>query len=256
MQARKEEHGALWRTGMSSSESRPVIGIAPDVVEPRPPTGSVRAMCALTYARAVYAAGGWAVILPPVVEMIPLHLTKCDGFVLTGGDDPRTEAFGVPTHPKATPVHPERQAFDTALLEALMKRAETPTLGVCLGMQMMALVAGGRLDQHMPETTPTADRHDNNARHGITVVDATGRIGEMLAGEDAGVVTSHHRQAVSDAGRLRVAAVSEDGVIEAIERADAPFFVGVQWHPERTEDRRLGVGVFERLVKAARGVGR
>ena len=211
-------------------------------------------MCPLTYARAIFAAGGWPVILPPIVEMIPLHLERCDGFVVIGGDDPRTEPFGVPTHPKATPVHEVRQAFDAALLRALMEKPETPTLGVCLGMQMMALVAGGSLDQHLPETLPTADQHWGDSRHAIKPVLRSGPVGEMLGESGGGVggVTSHHRQAVTDAGSLRVAAVSEDGVIEAIERADAPFFVGVQWHPERTVERALGAGVFERLVREAR----
>ncbi len=241
--------GATWNP---SHSDRPVIGIAPDVVEPQ--SGSVRAMCPLTYARAIFAAGGWPVILPPIVEMIPVHLERCDGFVVIGGDDPRTEPFGVPTHPKATPVHELRQAFDTALLRALMERPETPMLGVCLGMQMMALVAGGSLDQHLPETLATADQHWGDANHVIRPVLRTGPVGEMFGQDGGGLggVTSHHRQAVKDSGSLRVAAISEDGVIEAIERSDAPFFVGVQWHPERTAERALGVGVFERLVREAR----
>jgi gamma-glutamyl-gamma-aminobutyrate hydrolase PuuD len=226
------------RLGMTSG-GKPVIGIAPDVVEPKP--GSVRVVCPLAYAEAVSRAGGWPVVLPPIVELIPEHLERCDGFVLTGGDDPRMEAFGAKTHPKATPVHPLRQAFDTALLRALMEDRETPTLGVCLGMQMMALVAGGSMEQHLPETLATADRHWGNAKHPV-------RFGEM-----SGMVTSHHRQAVRDAGSLRVAAVSEDGVVEAIERPDGLFFLGVQWHPERTEDPALGPGIFERFVRACAG---
>ncbi len=245
---------SLWRGGAGGEsgggkQARPIIGIAPDVIEPRPT--SVRASCALTYANAIFAAGGWPVILPPVVEMIPLHLARCDGFVLTGGDDPRTEPFGQPTHPKATPVHELRQTFDTALLEALMQRPQTPTLGVCLGMQMMALVAGGTLDQHLPETTPTADRHWNSVVHAIKPVVGAGVVAALAAAAEKSEVTSHHRQAVKDAGKLRIAVVSDDGVVEAIDRPDAAFFVGVQWHPERTSERALGVGVFERLVQAA-----
>jgi len=81
-----------------------------------------------------------------------------------------------------------------------------------------------------------------DAKHTIKPVVRDGPVGEMLGAGSSGGVTSHHRQAVTDAGSLRVAAVSEDGVIEAIERADAPFFVGVQWHPERTLERALGLG--------------
>lgn len=228
---------------------RPIIGIAPDVAEPRP--GSMRATCALTYAEAVRVAGGWPVVLPPILELIPQHLEHCDGFVLTGGDDPRTEPFGHPTNPKATPVHPLRQAFDTALLSALMASPQTPTLGVCLGMQMMALVAGGSLDQHLPDSMPAADRHWNNAGHRVRAVSSASVVGEWCGSGQESFVTSHHRQAVRDPGRLRVAAVSDDGLIEAIDDPGARFFVGVQWHPERTAARALGAGVFEDFVRTA-----
>lgn len=202
-------------------------------------------MCALSYARAVHAAGGFPVILPPIVEMIPEQLRRCSGFVLTGGDDPRTEPFGEPTHPKATPVHPMRQTYDTVLVKTLLEQSEIPTLGVCLGMQMMALAAGGRLDQHLPETLTSHERHWNNVRHPVRMVRAVEGMGD-------GEVTSHHRQAVGDPGRLAVLATSDDGVIEAIELPRARFFLGVQWHPERTGEGMLGLGVFKRLIHAAR----
>lgn len=222
---------------------RPLIGIAPDVVEPRP--GSVRAQCALAYADAVFAAGGLPLILPARVEMIPAFLERCDGFLLTGGDDPRMEEFGEATHPKATPVHPLRQAFDVALIRELERLDDTPTLGICLGMQMMALVAGGKLDQHLPETLATHAGHYGNQVHRV-VVDRSAE--EVLS---SGEVTSHHRQAVSDPGRLETIARSEDGVIEGVRDRAKKFYVGVQWHPERTGDARVGSGVFEGLVRAA-----
>jgi putative glutamine amidotransferase len=219
--------------------TKPLIGIAPDVVEPRP--GSIRAMCPLAYAESIRRAGGWPLVLPPILELIPEHIERCDGFVLTGGDDPRTEAFGEPTHPKATPVHPIRQAFDTALLRALMQREEVPALGVCLGMQMMALVAGGSINQHLPDTHESAGNHAGNSRHAVTL------------GCQSGVVTSHHHQAVREPGCLRIAAQSDDGVVEAIDRPGSKFFLGVQWHPERTDDPALGQGVFDRFVQACAG---
>lgn len=223
------------------AHARPVIGIAPDIVEPTP--GSVRAQCALTYARAVADAGGVPLFLAPLPELITVYLQTVDGFLLTGGDDPRTEPFGAPTHPKATPVHPQRQAFDTALLASLGQRPDVPTLGICLGMQMMALSAGGSLNQHMPDNVPTHGLHSGNALHTVRPV---------LDVLPTGTVTSHHRQAVESPGRLRVVATSPDGVIEAIDNPGARFYLGVQWHPERTVDPGLGVGILKRLVDAAR----
>lgn len=239
-----------------SSGGRPIIGITPDVAEPKP--GSVRMECALAYCRAVAEAGGEPVVLPPIVELIPRQLEMCRGFVLTGGDDPRMEPFGESTHPAARPMHAMRQEYETALLRALEARAAMPVLGVCLGMQLMALSAGGKLNQHMPDTLATAGEHAANARHEVRLAAPDGVLAGTLGGDTAGprrgsIVTSHHRQAVSDPGRLRIAARAPDGVIEAVDDPGRRFYVGVQWHPERTEDVAAGAAIFRALVAAAGG---
>src|SRR5690606_30123082 len=168
----------------------------------------------------------------------------------TGGDDPDTEPFGEPTHPAARRIHPDRQRFETALLRALDQRREMPVLGICLGMQMMALAAGGRLNQHMPEDTPTHADHYDDRPHSLTRV-CNGSVLWEAAPQGAGVVTSWHRQAVRDPGRLRIVARAPDGVIEAIDDPGRAFYLGVQWHPERTSDPGLGIELFRRLVAAA-----
>ncbi|MCA9287090.1 MAG: gamma-glutamyl-gamma-aminobutyrate hydrolase family protein, partial [Phycisphaerales bacterium] len=170
-----------------------------------------------------------------------------------------TEAYGEATHPKATPVHARRQAFETRLLE-LLDETPRPVLGVCLGMQMMSLHAGGRLDQHMPDTRADAGRHWD-ADHAIV---ATGALTDVVEGGTRGkavrarvslpegTVHSRHKQAVCDAGSLAVLAMSDDGVIEGVCDVRRRFHVGVQWHPERTADPALGQGLFEALVGACR----
>lgn len=225
----------------------PTVGITTDVVDRN---GRETSMAAVAYARAVAAAGGVPLMLPPLVEMVGSYLERIDALVLTGGDDPRMEPFGGVTHPKATPLHPTRQAFESELIVRVREqRGEMPVLGVCLGMQMLALHAGGAMDQHMPETLPDAKRHWEGEHEVAPVpgceVGAALRIG-------GGRVTSRHRQAVTDPGSMRVVALSDDGVIEAIADPARAFVLGVQWHPERTEDPALGVDVFKRLVGAAR----
>ena len=232
---------------------QPIIGIAPDFYEPRP--GSVRAMAALTYGRAIAAAGGMPVILVPEISLIEQHLELCDGFVMVGGDDPRTEAFGAATDPRVTPVHEARQGFDLAFLSALAEQPDTPVLGICLGMQWMGLQAGGTLNQYMPDNTPTHEAHWNDAVHAVEP--EAGLRGQLAAvfsnvEREGAAVTSAHRQAIADPGSLCVAARAPDGIIEAVEEPDRRFYVGVQWHPERTKDDAVGVGVFRRLVEAAR----
>ena len=106
-------------------------------------------------------------------------------------------------------------------------------------MQMMALVAGGTLDQHLPDTTPTHADHWNND-HDVRAV-----AGDLIR---PGTVRSKHRQAIADPGTMRTTAVSHDQLIEAVDAPERRFYVGVQWHPERTE----GDHIIEALVEAAR----
>jgi putative glutamine amidotransferase len=191
------------------------------------------------YVAAVNHAGGAAVILPCQPECAAAIIERMDGVILSGGDDPIMERWGAPTHPRAKPLHPDRQAFEIALLEAIEERPRLPVLGVCLGMQLMGLHAGGTLDQHLPDTLATAADHWGRRAHAVE-----GELG-------AGVVVSHHRQALTSAGRLRVVARAADGVIEAVRSDDRPFYLGVQWHPERTDDPALGRELIRRLVAAA-----
>lgn len=206
------------------------------------------------YALAVERAGGVPVLLVPpgsadheaAREFAARYLALCDAIIFTGGDDPATERYGEPTHPAAKLVHPDRQRFEEALLAALDAARERakPVLGICLGMQMMALHRGGALHQHLPDVLPTAPEHQNDHQHAV----------EPAPGAEftRGMVASWHHQAVRDAGRLRVVARAADGVIEAIDDPARGFYLGVQWHPERTGDPKLGQELFERLVKAAR----
>lgn len=213
---------------------RPLIGVTADLVDDQ-----IRLRRG--YARSVTDAGGIAIPLFPcpgsAAEIIP-HL---DGLILSGGDDPDTTAFDQPIHPSATLVAPDRQAFELELLERLEHDApDLPVLGICLGMQMMGLHAGGHLDQHLPDHLDTADQHRNGASHPVR-----GRRFE-------GVVHSHHVQALDDPGRLDVVATAPDGVIEAVEATERRYMVGVQWHPERTDDPVTGAGVFESFIAACR----
>ncbi|MEO0512309.1 MAG: gamma-glutamyl-gamma-aminobutyrate hydrolase family protein [Planctomycetota bacterium] len=211
----------------------PVVGITSDI---RTLDSLERRVAVADYARAVATAGGTPVFLDTNPDLVPGYLSAIDAFILTGGDDPITEQWGIPTHPKAKRVHPDRQRFELTLLAAL-DDTDHPVLGVCLGMQYIALTAGGTLDQHLPETTPThADHWD--AEH-------------TIAGDLSGSVHSRHRQAVADAGSLTVAAIAHDGLIEAVVRGGTRYYLGVQWHPERTADTPLGQALFDDLVRSA-----
>ncbi|MCK4873201.1 MAG: gamma-glutamyl-gamma-aminobutyrate hydrolase family protein [Phycisphaerales bacterium] len=214
------------------SHTRPVIGITADIAEDR-------YTLSRTYARCVAAATGIPLILPCIPSLAERHAALCDGVILSGGDDPATEPFGESTHPQAVPIHPDRQAYELALLDALCDhQSDVPVLGVCLGMQLMALHAGGRLDQHLPDDLPTHADHHSNKSHTVS--------GELASG----IVESNHHQAVSDPGLLHVVARAHDGIIEAVRDPARVFYLGVQWHPERTRDSALGQSLFEQLIAA------
>lgn len=235
---RRSGGGGAKNDAMSSR--KPTVGITADVSEAN---GRVKLDVGLAYARCVQRAGGTPVVLAPLMESVHEHASGCDAIVFTGGDDPAMECFGVASHPKITKLHPLRQEYELALLAALEERPEKPVLGVCLGMQLMCLRAGGAMDQYMPETMPTHARHWGMDHPIVTRGDGPVHLA-------SGVVHSKHKQAIVEAGAMRVLATSDDGVIEAAADPGRRFYVGVQWHPERTDAPALGQAIFDQLVAA------
>ncbi|MBL8874380.1 MAG: gamma-glutamyl-gamma-aminobutyrate hydrolase family protein [Phycisphaerae bacterium] len=227
------------------SKGRPKIGITVDVTET---DGRLKLDVAQAYGDAVTRGGGVPILLVPRAELVEPYLELCDGFVFTGGDDPRTEDFGVPTHNKAKPMHPVRQSFEVELLRRL-RGLDSPVLGVCLGMQLMSLTAGGRLNQHMADVLPTHAGHWG-AEHEVVPMESARTDGRFRF---MGTVQSKHKQSVEDAGVLTAIASSRDGVIEAVFDPAKRFHVGVQWHPERTREDAVGQRLFDELIAAARG---
>jgi putative glutamine amidotransferase len=236
---------AARKTAIDREPRPPVIGVSPDISEPS--DTRLRIEVSMFYADAIARAGGVPMVLTPRVGLIGAQLACCDGVVLTGGGDPHMESFGIATHPHAKPMHAIRQEFDTRLIQALQKMRDMPVLGICLGMQMMALLAGGRLNQHLPDTLATAGHHAGNSRHAVVPEAKVPKGSPMFRG----IATSSHHQAVDDPGSLSVIARSDDGVVESVMDAGRPFYLGVQWHPERTDDPALGDEVFVQLVRAA-----
>ena len=234
---------------------RPLIGIPPCLDE----RGRWRAAreyhyADAAYARAVAEAGGVPVYLPQQDDVAELA-DRLDGLLLPGGGDfapDRAYPSGV-----SFDVVPARQlAFDRALLAATLER-DRPVLGICYGMQLLALHCGGALHFDVPTDVPGAGEHrlaDPLARHEIRV-EAASRLGGVIGGQ--GAVNSRHHQAVADPGRARVTARSADGLAEAVELPGARFALGVQWHPESLDagHRELLFGAFVRSCGESRGRG-
>ncbi len=208
---------------------RPIIGITADRSDGRFRVGE-------NYAHCVSKAGGIPIVLPPVLGEEERFLDICDGFIFSGGDDPVMEQWGIETHPSTTRCDSQRQEFETSLLSHLSKHPDKPVFGICLGMQWMGLLAGGTLVQNLEFECAT---HHKKGTHTVS-----GELG-------SGVVHTSHHQAISESGSLTITALADDGIIEAVCDTDRKWYVGVQWHPERTEDETLGQDLFNSFCKAA-----
>jgi putative glutamine amidotransferase len=235
--------------------TRPVIGITTYV---EPASWSVwhdvpAALLPHAYIRQVAAAGGLPLLVPPLAEDTPEAdvrevLGRLDGLILAGGADVEPARYGAEPHPSVQAPRRDRDGGELLLARASAD-ADLPVLGVCRGMQVMAVAAGGDLWQHLPDMIGS-DTHAPSAGtygHHEVRVDPSSRLGGIL-GERVDVATYHH-QGVGEHPGLAATAWSDDGLLEAFEDTDASFRLGVQWHPEVGDDPRL----FQALVAAAGG---
>ena len=231
---------------------RPLIALSGELLPGSPPTDSPALRLRNRYAEAVLAAGGLPVVLPPVGGRAELDATleRVDGLVLTGGDDFDTERLGLgPTHPAATPVPTGKQDLDVELARAALERG-LPVLGICYGMQLLALVDGADLLQHLPADRPGCQEHAGGALHPVAVLPGT-KLAAVLGVERLETVSRHHQAIAEGGSRWRVAARDDEGLIEALERPDLPFAIGVQWHPELSPEASPHGRLFRALVAAA-----
>ncbi|MGC5017830.1 gamma-glutamyl-gamma-aminobutyrate hydrolase family protein [Micromonospora sp. DT47] len=197
------------------------------------------------YVRAVTAAGGRAVVLPPD-DVDADVVGVLDGLLLAGGADIGPERYDRPPDPR-TEARPDRDAGELTLLAAALA-ADLPVLGVCRGMQLLAVAYGGALHQHLPDVVGHDGHRPAPGVYGAHPVRFAPEslAGAVMAGVDR--VNSYHHQAVADPGRLAVSGWADDGVVEAVEDRTRRFLLGVQWHPENEADPRPVTA----LVRAAR----
>lgn len=204
------------------------------------------------YARAVEAAGGVAVLLPPTEPYAAAAravVARLDGLVIAGGADVDPARYAEEAHPTTGAPRVDRDAWELALLDAAAE-TEIPVLGICRGMQVMAVHAGGALDQHVPDLVDH-DEHspggDVFGRTGIKVAEGS-HLAALLG--PTSPVACHHHQAVRTHPGLTAVAWAEDGLLEAVEDPGHLFRIAVQWHPEM-DPASTDIGLFAGLVRAA-----
>lgn len=233
--------------------TKPVIGIGADVLSP--PGKRELAFAYLTYVEALRRAGAVPVVIPPQPENAAEVLDAVDGLVLAGGFDCHPELYGEQPHPTLEPMDSRRQSSDLTLARLARERG-VPTLGICLGLQVMNVAAGGTLMQDIDSAVQTDVRHasspENRARHDVMLEKGT-KLAGFVRDLELNVNSSHH-QAVGRVGEgLRVTALAPDGIVEGLEDPRKAFYVGVQWHPEDMTGEESAVRLFGAFIEAARG---
>lgn len=232
-----------------SETSKPLIGItgrqyryAAVAGSPALLADSVVDAVLADYVNAVLASGGLPVHIPMDVDPAEI-VDRLDGIVLTGGADVEPVRYDAATDPETGTPEVDRDGFELAVAGAAVA-GRVPTLGVCRGLQILNVEAGGTLKQHVP-VHARYDRPPEDLVHRLDIEE--GSVLHRLYG-DQHQTNSYHHQVIDRVGDgYTITARATDGEIEAIELPDAPV-VGIQWHPEMLQRQDP---VFDWLVATA-----
>ncbi len=215
-----------------------------------------------TYVEAVATAGGSPVLIPLNLNEGALRSVyeRLDGLLLAGGGDLDPKHYGEAIHEKCGQPDEARDIVELTLARWSLAEG-LPVFGICRGIQVMNVAAGGTLHQDIASQVPGSLKHDywpgyprNSLPHQVTVNDDS-HLAAIL-GQCQVAVNSMHHQAVKDlAPRFRVVARATDGLIEAIEDDDHPFAVAVQWHPEELVEDAPPCDDCSRTLSQRRGGG-
>ena len=243
-------------TQYPAAERRPVIGVTGNFTDNSCTLGS-------GYYQSVIRAGGVPVVIPPSADRKVLMntLDHLDGLILSGGGDINPLWAGEEPQPGLHGINSERD-LPELLITRLAYNRQLPMLGICRGIQTLAVALGGKVCQDIDVTTVkhSQDADRSEPTHSVNIVEGSTLYNiyeaSLLPLQSEGVgrrlyVNSFHHQAVSEAGeRFRVVATAADGNVEAIESSEMKSILGVQWHPECMGDS--GQPLFQWLVGEAR----
>ena len=209
----------------------------------------------LSYLKAIEAAGGLPVVIPPIpLEAIDGLLERFAGVCLSGGPDLHPSGYGETEDPHLGPTWPELDRFELGLAARADARA-MPVLAVCRGAQLLNVARGGTLIQHLPDRTGSARHRQQQPGEEVTHrvrLDPEGMLASIVGVEELQVNSFHH-QAVDRLGDgLRAIAWSDDDVVEGLQAGDRDFLLGVQWHVECLVEHPEHAAIFVAFIEAAR----
>jgi putative glutamine amidotransferase len=231
----------------------PLIGITLDAEQPggysKMPWYALRQ----NYCDSVWQTGGLPVPVPHLVDAVPHYLEILDGLVITGGAfDIPPSLYGDDAVHQAVTTKDARTAAEWALTKGMLERNK-PVLGICGGQQLLAVILGGTLIQHIPDSIPHALAHEQpNPRtepgHSVAILPNT-LLHKIVQKQVMHVNSAHHQAVKTVPAGVVINATAEDGVVEGIESTAHKFCVGVQWHPEYQVDAD-DFTIFQAFVKA------
>lgn len=206
------------------------------------------------YYDSVTAAKGIPMLIPPLSDDADLkqYLSMLDGLILAGcAQDLEPVRLGMDKHPATRPMPSRREDFDRRLCKMAVEM-KMPILAIGVGMQLLNVVCGGTIFQHIPEDWPRALHHrdpvEDTLRHVIEIVPGT-RVDTIYGPGEIRVNSCHHQAVNQVAKPFRVSATAMDGVVEAYESIDDDWYcLGVQWHPENETASALDMQVFEHFM--------
>ena len=241
--------------------SKPLIGIVPDFKEGSANGYSIREYYALcdNYVQSIKEAGGAAVILTYDYDLIDSYIESLDGLMVVGGYfDISPKNYGESEIHESMKFNQVREDFENALVKKSLT-TNLPFLGICNGMQLVNVLHGGKVIQHIPDHKEFIDHEQSHIEkfkgyekpyHDVEI-EKESKLFEICGQTKITTNSSHHQAAKTAGDGLKISARASDGIIEAVENPNHPFCLGVQWHPE-FKASAADAKIFTSFVEAAK----